>query len=249
MRFQDQVVIVTGGSSGIGAETAQEFAAEGARVVITGRDRRRTEDMARRTRAVHVGLGDITDPRYCAQLVQEVVERCGRVDVLVNNAGTIVRQDTATTTDRQWLDLMAVNVNAVFFMSREALKAMRRQGGGAIVNVSSTCGLVGCKGLTAYCTSKGALIQMTQAMALDAAEDGVRVNAVCPGAADTPMLASGHARTPTRAQLEQVQVETVPMGRMGQPGEVARAILFLASREASYITGTHLSVDGGYTCQ
>lgn len=249
MRFKDKVVIVTGGSSGIGAATARAFAAEGAKLVITGRNRERSEAVAADVKAALVGLGDITDPRYCAEFMQEVVDRCGRVDVLVNNAGIIVRQDTATTTNEQWFEMMAINVNAVFFMSREALKVMRRQGQGAIVNVSSTCGLVGCKGLTAYCTSKGALIQMTQAMALDCAADGVRVNAVCPGAADTPMLSSGHAVQPSREQLEQIQVETVPLARMADPNEVAGAILFLASSDASYITGASLAVDGGYTCQ
>lgn len=249
MRFKDKVVIVTGGTSGIGAATARAFAAEGAKLVITGRNRERAEKVAAEIRAVHVGLGDITNPQYCSELMGEIVKCCGRVDVLVNNAGIIVRQDTATTTNEQWLEMMAVNVNSVFFMSREALKVMREQGQGAIVNVSSTCGLVGCKGLTAYSTSKGALIQMTQAMALDCAADGVRVNAVCPGAADTPMLSSGHGVQPSREQLEQIQVETVPLARMADPGEVAEAILFLASSDASYITGASLPVDGGYTCQ
>jgi NAD(P)-dependent dehydrogenase (short-subunit alcohol dehydrogenase family) len=249
MRFENQVVLVTGGSSGIGAVTAAAFAREGARVVITGRDADRARAVVEKGRLAHYGLGDITDPVYCARFVGEVVDRFGRIDVLVNNAGMIVREDTADTTDEQWFAIVAVNINAVFFMSREALRHMRRGRSGAIVNVSSTCGLVGCKGLAAYCTTKGALIQMTQSMALDCAADGVRVNAVCPGATDTPMLFSAHRQRPSREEMDRAQVETVPMQRMATPAEVTSAILYLASAEAGYITGAHLSVDGGYTAQ
>ena len=249
MRFENQVVVVTGGSSGIGTVTAAAFAREGARVVITGRDAERTRAAVKAHRLAHYGLGDITDPAYCRSFVGEVVDRFGRIDVLVNNAGMIVREDTADTTDEQWFSIVSVNVNAVFFMSREALRHMRTRRSGAIVNVSSTCGLVGCKGLTAYCTTKGALIQMTQSMALDCATDGIRVNAVCPGATDTPMLFSAHRTRPSREQLDRVQLETVPMQRMATPDEVTGAVLYLASAEAGYITGAHLSVDGGYTAQ
>ncbi len=249
MRFQDQVVIVTGASSGIGAATAAAFAREGARVAVTGRHAERTKAVAREVGALEAGLGDICDPAYCREFVGRIAEREGRLDVLVNNAGTIVREDTVDTTDAQWLGTMAVNVNAVFFMCREALKVMRRRKSGAVVNLSSTCGLVGSRGLTAYCASKGAVSLMTQAMALDCACDGVRVNAVCPGATDTPMLFSAHREQPTRSEMDEIQCRTVPMQRMARPEEVVHAILFLASREAGYITGTLLPVDGGYTCQ
>jgi NAD(P)-dependent dehydrogenase (short-subunit alcohol dehydrogenase family) len=249
MRFENQVVVITGGSSGIGAAAAQAFAAEGAKVVISGRNAGRTRSLVETYRLAHYGLGDITDPRYCSQFMAEVAEHFGRIDVLVNNAGTIIREDTVDTTDTQWFDIVAININAVFFMCREALRYMRRQQAGAIVNLSSTCGLVGCKGLTAYCTTKGALIQMTQAMALDCATDGIRINAVCPGATDTPMLFSAHRKRPSRQEMERVQTETVPMQRMAAPAEVVSAILYLASAEAGYITGSHLAVDGGYTAQ
>jgi NAD(P)-dependent dehydrogenase (short-subunit alcohol dehydrogenase family) len=249
MRFENQVVVITGGSSGIGVVAAQTFTAEGAQVVITGRNARRTRSVVENHNLAHFGLGDITDPRYCSQFIDEVVDRLGRIDVLVNNAGMIIRADTVETADEQWFDIVAININAVFFMSREALCHMRRQQSGAIVNISSTCGLVGCKGLTAYCTTKGAVIQMTQAMALDCAADGIRVNAVCPGATDTPMLFSAHRKRPSRDEMDQVQAQTVPMQRMAAPDEVVSAILFLASAEASYITGSHLCVDGGYTAQ
>ena len=249
MRFQDRVVIVTGGSSGIGAATAAAFVREGARVCITGRDPERTESVARELGAVDFGLGDICDPDYCREYVRETAQREGRLDVLVNNAGTIVREDAADTTDDQWRNTMGVNVNAVFYMSREALRVMRAQKSGSIVNLSSTCGLVGSRGLTAYCASKGAVSLMTQAMALDCASDGIRVNAVCPGATDTPMLFSAHKTRPTRVQMDELQCRTVPMQRMARPEEVVAAILFLASSDAGYITGALLPVDGGYACQ
>ena len=137
--------------------------------------------VAREVGAVGFGLGDICDPDYCREYVKKTALRKGRMDVLVNNAGTIVREDTADTTDEQWQETMAINVNAVFYMSREALKVMRAKGSGAIVNLSSTCGLVGSQGLTAYCASKGGLVLLTKAMAKDHARDGLRVNAVCPG--------------------------------------------------------------------
>lgn len=249
MRFQDKVVVITGASSGIGADCARSFAREGAKVVVVGRDPERTAAVAEEVNALTGSTANITDSAACRELVNSIIDAGGRLDVLVNNAGAIVRKDTADTTDEEWRNLMAINLDAPFFMAREAIKTMRNTGGGAIVNLSSTCGLVGCKDLMAYCTSKGGIIQMTQSMALDCATDGIRVNAVCPGAVDTPMLFSKHEVKPTKAQMQEVQVETVPMQRWAQTREVVDAIMFLASEQASYITGTHLSVDGGYTSQ
>ena len=249
MRFQGKVVLITGASSGIGAACARSFSSEGARVVVVGRDHQRTEAVATEVGALTWSTADITDPDACRELVRSVVDAGGRLDVLINNAGTIVRKDTADTTDEEWRSLMAINLDAPFFMAREAIKAMRKSGSGAIVNLSSTCGLVGSKGLMAYCTSKGGIIQMTQSMALDCATDGIRVNAVCPGSVDTPMLFSKHETTPTRDQMMKRLVDAVPMQRWATTDEVVSAILFFASDEAGFITGTHLSVDGGYTAR
>ncbi|MBF0528929.1 MAG: SDR family oxidoreductase [Deltaproteobacteria bacterium] len=249
MRFRNKVVVVTGASSGIGAATAHAFAKEGAILAITGRDRIRTQEIGDKLKAAYVGVGDISISEYCTDFIKKAVEVCGKIDVLVNCAGKIIRQDTISTTDEQWLDIMAININAVFFMSREALKVMKEHRQGAIVNVSSIAGLVGGKGLTAYCTSKGAIIQMTQSMALDYATDGIRINAICPGETDTPMLFSGHAKRPTRQELEEMKIPSIPMKRLARPEEIARAVLFLASDDASYITGTFLTVDGGSTAQ
>jgi NAD(P)-dependent dehydrogenase (short-subunit alcohol dehydrogenase family) len=249
MRFQGKVVVITGASSGIGAACARSFSKEGAEVVVVGRDAERTAAVAKEVNALTWSTSNITDSNVCRELVRSIIDAGGRLDVLINNAGTIIRKDTVDTTDEEWRHLMAINLDAPFFMAREAIKVMRKLEGGAIVNLSSTCGLVGNKGLMAYCTSKGGIIQMTQSMALDCATDGIRVNAVCPGAVNTPMLFSKHEVTPTREQIQKVQVETVPMQRWASTEEVVHAIMFLASDQSSYTTGTFLTVDGGYTCQ
>lgn len=250
MRFENKVVLITGASGGIGTQLAREFAEEGARVAIVGRDPDRTEVVQKDTGAFFSSTGDITDSKECARIVDEVVQKGGGLDVLVSNAGAIVRADVTETTDEQWRQMMAVNVDAPFYMCRGSIRQMRKQPtGGAIVLVSSINGVVGRKTLVAYSTSKGALIQMTQSLALDCALDNIRVNVVCPGATDTPMPFSQHAVPVTREQMEERWKTLIPMQRMATPSEISRAVLFLASREASYITGTTLLVDGGFTCQ
>lgn len=250
MRFKDKAVLITGASGGIGAELAREFADEGAKVAVVGRDPERTEAAAQGANAFYMSTDDITDSKACSRLVQEVAEKAGGLDILINNAGAIVRADVAETTDEQWRRTISINVDAPFFLSREAIKIMRRQGkGGAIILVSSINGVVGRKTLTAYSTSKGALIQMAQSMALDCAHDNIRVNVICPGATDTPMPFSEHAVPVTREQMDQRWKTIIPLQRMAEPREIARTILFLASEDASYITGASLLVDGGFTCQ
>jgi NAD(P)-dependent dehydrogenase (short-subunit alcohol dehydrogenase family) len=165
----------------------------------------------------------------------------GRLDILVNNAGILFQGDSQTCTDEQWDQTLAVNVTAVFRLSRAAVPLMVRHGGGAIINVSSDWGLVAAHEAVAYGTSKGAIVQLTRSMAADHARQKIRVNAVCPGDTDTAMLrseASGEARLREMA-------EAIPLGRLGQPRDVAAAIAFLASEDASFITGAVLPVDGG----
>lgn len=250
MRFENKVVLITGASGGIGSALVREFADEGARVAIVGRDPERTAAVAKETGAFYSSTADITNSGECARVVHEVVQQGGGLDVLVSNAGAIVRGDVTETTDEQWRQMMAVNVDASFYLCRESIRQMRKQRtGGAIVLVSSINGVVGRKTLVAYSTSKGALIQMTQSLALDCAQDNIRVNVVCPGATDTPMPFSQHAVPVTREEMEERWKTLIPMQRMAAPSEVAKAILFLASNEASYITGASLLVDGGFTCQ
>lgn len=248
MRFKDTVVLITGGSGGIGAAAARLFAEEGARIAITGRDPQRTQAVAEQTGAFLASTADITRPAHCTQLIQDVYEKGQGLDILVNNAGMIIRADTAETTDDEWYQILDLNLSAPFFLSRQAVQVMRKQQrGGAIVHVSSINGVIGRKTLMAYSATKGALIQMTQSMALDCAQDNIRVNVVCPGATDTPMPFSQHAQAVSREEMEGRWKDLIPMQRMGTPEEIARSILFLASPDASYITGTQLLVDGGVT--
>lgn len=250
MRFKNKVVIITGASGGIGKATARCIAEEGGILALVGRDPQRTRAVAEDTRAVYHSTGDITQSDICRQIVKDVEKKKGCIDVLINNAGAIVRADTCETTDEQWRSIMAINVDAPFFMARSAVEVMRCQGtGGAIVNVSSINGFVGRKTLVAYSTGKGALIQMTQSLALDCADDNIRVNVVCPGATDTPMPFSQHQQPVTQEQMSKIWREKIPLQRMGDPEEIARTITFLASEDASYVTGASLLVDGGFTCQ
>jgi meso-butanediol dehydrogenase / (S,S)-butanediol dehydrogenase / diacetyl reductase len=176
------------------------------------------------------------------------VKQCGRLDILVNNAGIVHRHTAETATDQEWDDVIATNVTSVFRMSRAALKQMKRQGGGTIINIGSDWALVGGRNAFAYCASKGAVAQMTRAMAVDFARDNIRVNCICPGDIETPMLASGIAkRGITLEEGLKHLAAAIPMGRVAQPREIARAAMFLASDDSSFMTGAMLSVDGGST--
>jgi NAD(P)-dependent dehydrogenase (short-subunit alcohol dehydrogenase family) len=193
-------------------------------------------------------VGDVSDSAFCNRAVETALERHGRLDVLVNAAGIILRADALNTSDEQWQRVMNVNVNGLFFMSRAAIGPMKKQGQGAIVNFGSIWGQVGSAGVVAYCASKGAVHQITRAMALDHVKDGIRINAVCPGEVNTPMLASERAE-PVTPELMQRLAAAVPLGRMAEPVEIARVVLFLASDAASYMTGSMVTVDAGYTAR
>ncbi len=248
MGFVDKVVIVTGAASGMGAATAREFNAAGARVLIVDRNAELAAQVASEISSDPPLVGDVSDSAFCKQAVATAVERHGRLDILVNAAGIIVRADGPGTTDEQWQRIMNVNVNGVFYMSRAAVEIMRGQGSGAIVNFGSIWGEVGAAGVMAYCASKGAVHQITRAMALDHVKDGIRINAVCPGEVDTPMLTSERS-APVTAEMMKALAESVPMGRLAAPVEIARVVLFLSSDAASYMTGAMVNVDAGFTAR
>ncbi len=193
-------------------------------------------------------IGDVSDPDFCQRVVDETVERYGRLDILINAAGIIVRADALGTTNEQWQRVMNVNVSGIFYLSRAAVAVMKPQGKGVIVNFGSIWGGVGAAGVVAYCASKGAVHQLTRAMALDHVKDGIRINAVCPGEVNTPMLASERSE-PVTAEILQRIASTVPMERLADPVEIARVVLFLASDDASYMTGAMVNVDAGYTAR
>jgi meso-butanediol dehydrogenase/(S,S)-butanediol dehydrogenase/diacetyl reductase len=251
-RLEGKAALVTGATSGIGLAIAERFAAEGARLLLTGRNRESGEQLAKRLGADFIAA-DVTKPGLADELVQETTQRFGRIDILVNNAGITHRGTALETSDEDFSRVMAVNVEAVFRFSRAAVRRMIVQfqadsRGGAIVNIASDFAVVAGRGELAYCTSKGAVVQMTRALAVDHARQGIRVNAVAPGDVETPMLLSGisHRGSSPMAGLRE-NGEVIPIGRVGQPPEIAAAVAFLASDEASFITGTTLLVDGGNT--
>jgi NAD(P)-dependent dehydrogenase (short-subunit alcohol dehydrogenase family) len=246
MRFENKVVLITGGTRGIGFATAQLFAREGARVVIVGRDGDRTTEAARQVPG-RGEAGDVSVAADCERIVAQALSLHNQLDILVNCAGVIFRNRTVEeTTEEEWDITFDVNVKGAFLMSKYALPALRETKG-CIVNVSSYVGLVGFAGTSAYAASKAAILNLTRSMALDHAKEGIRVNAVCPGSVDTDMIHNAWQQFGDVEQAQKLWAEKHPLGRIASPEEVARAILFLASEEASFITGAALPVDGGIT--
>ena len=237
-----KIALITGATSGIGMATARLFAERGATLLLSGRNADAGSALASELGADFFAA-DVAAPGAAGMLIDWAVRCHGRLDVLVNNAGILFQGDSQDCTDSQWDAVLAVNVTAVFRLSRAAVPVMAAQGGGAIVNVASDWGLVGAQKAVAYGTSKGAIVQLTRSMAADHARQGIRVNAVCPGDTDTPMLRV-LAGAEQEARLREM-AEAIPLGRIGQPRDAAAAIAFLASDDASFITGAMLPVDGG----
>lgn len=245
----DKVALITGGASGIGRATAILFAREGAAVAIADINAGLGQSVVAEIesaggRAVFIPC-DVTRSEDCRLAVEKTVATFGGLHILFNNAGIIRRADVVQTTEEEWDRVMAVNVKSVFLMSKYAIPYMEQAGGGSIINTSSGWGLKGGGNAISYCASKGAVTNMTRAMAIDHGARNIRVNAICPGDTDTPLL-----RDEAR-QLGQPECDFLaesanrPLGRYAQPIEIARSVLYLASEAASYVTGTALVVDGG----
>jgi NAD(P)-dependent dehydrogenase (short-subunit alcohol dehydrogenase family) len=247
--FSGKSVLVTGATSGLGTAIAEAFGASGADVVLAGRDPQRGSQLREKLRGlgrkVEFIPGDITDPIYCDSLVRETVSALGRLDVAVNGAGVVYHATVDETTDEQWQNTFDVNVNGMFYVCRAAIPAMR-ECGGVIVNIASDAALTGSRHLVAYCASKGAVLQMTRAMAIDHAREGIRVVAVCPGDVDTPML-RGEFRDLGLGIEEGLKqsAEGVPLNRVATPEEVADLVLYSASDSGRFMTGFPLVMDGG----
>jgi NAD(P)-dependent dehydrogenase (short-subunit alcohol dehydrogenase family) len=253
MRLRGRRALITGGGTGIGRSTAELFAREGARVVVSGRRRAELEETVRLVEkgggTAALVQGDVARPADAERMVAETVGRLGGLDVLVNNAGIIVRGASVTAVAiEDWQRVLDVDLTGPFLVSRFAIGEMLRAGrGGAVVHVSSVAGIVGDPKMAPYNAAKGGLNLLTKNMALDYAGAGIRVNAVCPGRIATPMPRS---RLKPEEDWDEVLGrwgKNIPLGRVGRPEDVAQAILFLASEEASWITGTTLVVDGGAT--
>jgi len=246
-----RVALVTGATSGIGRACALRLAADGFAVVVGGRNEGRAttvvDEIVATGGTASTALGDVADPAYGDAAVATAVADHGRLDVLVNAAGVITRADAEGTSDDEWHRVMSTNVDGVFRTSRAAVPAMRAVGGGAIVNISSTCGLVGNPSLVAYCASKAAVSNMTRAMALDHAAEGIRINAVCPGAVDTDMLYS--ERDDSAEEVRAMNLPSIPEARVPSGEEIAHVVSFLADERSRHVNGANVSVDGGFTAQ
>ena len=250
-RFEGKVAIVTGAASGIGRAAALALAREGAAVTLADVDRAKgeaalTEAVAQGAKAIFVEA-DVSKADHAGRIVDQTVAAFGGVDVLVNNAGVAFVSPLAETTEADWDRVLGVNLKGAFLCSKAAIPEMAKRGGGAVVNVASVVGKRSPRRSTAYVVSKAGLIALTQSAAGDYAKDGVRVNCVAPGMTDTPMLRrSAEAVSPADPQAVYHEwAKGLPMGRPGSAEEVAAAVLFLASAEASFITGATLDVDGG----
>ncbi len=251
MRLRDKVAVVTGAKSGIGFATALRFCAEGAKVIAADlRDARQEIDSI----AVNGGHAvfvqtDVSSESAAYELIGQTVAKYGRIDVLVNNAGIELAKKVTDTTEEEWDRLMGVNLKGVFLCSKAAVIEMRQTGGGVIVNIASELGLVGGSEIAAYCASKGGVIQLTKAMAIDHAADNIRINCVCPGPINTPLLDRIIAGSAEPKKEKQITEKKTLMKRLGEPAEIANVILFLASDESSYMTGSSVVADGGLTAQ
>ena len=250
-RLSGKVALITGGGTGIGRAIALAFAREGASVAVAGR---RLEKLREVINEVHkqdgAGLAmecDVTRVRDVERAVKGTVERFGRVNVLVNNAGTLHVSTVEGISEEEWDRVMTVNVKGPFLMSRAVLPEFRKCGGGVIVNLGSVLGLVAVKDRAAYCASKGGVTMLTKAMALDHAHENIRVNCICPSIVETELVKGVFDQSEQGQALRKARVATIPLGRIGQPADVAEMAVFLASEESSWLTGTAIPLDGGVT--
>jgi len=248
--LRGRTALITGAASGIGKATALLFAREGAAVCLFDRDETAGKAVARtieeeKGRALFVP-GDVTRDEDCRRAVDETVARLGGLHVLFNNAGIIRRATIVDTSEEDWDRVMAVNVKGVFLMSRRAVPSMARSGGGVVINTASVWGLVGGTRAAVYCASKGAVVLLTKSMALDHGAQNIRVNCICPGDTDTPMLRGEAGMLGEPMDRHMAQAADVPLRRVARPEDIAQAALYLASDASSFVSGAPLIVDGGF---
>jgi NAD(P)-dependent dehydrogenase (short-subunit alcohol dehydrogenase family) len=250
MRFDNKVAIITGGTSGIGLATAQLLSQEGARVVLIARNQSRGQAVVEQIfaaggQAIFVP-GDVGLAVDCQRCVATAIETFGRLDILFNNAGVIyVNRNLVETSEEEWDATLGSNLKSIFLMSKYAIPHIAEAGGGSIVNNASIFGLVGGSGVAAYCAAKGGVINLTRAMAIDHASQNIRVNCICPGSVDTPLLENEMKDLGgIEAQLPKFAARH-PLNRIASPQEIAQAVAYLASDDASFVTGIALPVDGG----
>jgi len=252
-RLADKICVITGGGSGIGQATALCFAAEGAKVVVAdinpGAASETSRLIEKNGAAALAVTVDVTQAASVQKMLHKAVEIFGRIDVLVNNAGLGFAATVEETDEADWDRLIAVNLKGVFLGCKYVVPIMRRQGGGVIVDTASVLALVGVQDRAAYCASKGGVAALTRAVALDHVRDGIRVNCVAPGSVETPYWTDIFAKSNDVAALRKNLEQRHPMERLARPEEIAKAVLFLASDESSFCTGSTLVVDGGWAAR
>jgi 3(or 17)beta-hydroxysteroid dehydrogenase len=249
-RVDGKIALITGGASGIGLASARLLLEQGAKVVLADRDKPAADAaLAALEQRATFHLLDVTREDHWIAVTDAVVAECGRIDVLVNSAGVGLLKDIEATTLDDWRALMAVNLDGTFLGCKHAVRVMKERGGGSIINMSSVAGLIGHGNLAAYCASKGGVRLLTKSVALHCARKGyaIRCNSVHPSFVETPMLRGMIAAGRNPAKMAANYTSAAPLGRLAQPVEVARTILFLASEESSFTTGAELVVDGGLT--
>ena len=250
-RLAGKSAVITGGGTGIGQAIALAFAREGAQVAVAGRRKEKLDEtlhLLQRAGCSALALEcDVTKAADTQRVVKSAEDAFGKVNVLVNNAGALSVSTVENITEEDWDRVMATNVKGPFLMSRAALPAMRRAGGGSIINVGSVLGIVAIRDRAAYCASKGGVSMLTKAMALDHAQDNIRVNCVCPSIVESDMTRNLFAETEVGQQARESRLASIPLGRFGKPADIAGLTVFLASEESSWMTGTVIPVDGGVT--
>lgn len=246
----NKVAVVSGGASGIGAACAKLLSEAGTKVAILDIDSRNgskvAEEINQRGGEATFIECDVSEDNPSRKAIEQTASTYGRLDILVNAAGIIIRASVLDTSETAWDKVLAVNLKSVFLLSKHSIPHMKNSGGGAIINISSGWGLVGGQKAAAYCASKGAVVLLTKAMALDHGADNIRVNCICPGDTDTPMLRSeAQGLELDYAQLVRESSNERPLGRIGTPEDIAQSVVFLSSDASSFITGSTLVVDGG----
>ncbi len=250
-RLSGKVALITGGGTGIGRACALQFSREGARVAVAGR---RREPLAAVAAEIQAAGGqalsascDVAKSDQVERTIREVVAQFGALHVLVNNAGILHVGSVEETSEAEWDRLMDVDLKGVFLVSRAALPELRKSGRGAIVNIGSVLGLVGMKKRAAYAAAKGGVTMLTKAMALDHAQEGIRVNCICPAIVETDLVQTILSQAADREAAVRLRTAQIPLGRMGKPEDVAALAVFLASEESSWLTGAAIALDGGLT--
>jgi NAD(P)-dependent dehydrogenase (short-subunit alcohol dehydrogenase family) len=257
MKLEGRIAIVTGGATGIGRATALALAREGAKIVVADYSKvgQETVDLIKQESGEAVFIeADVTKAKDAEAIINKAIEQYGKIDILHNNAGVLkIADDISVTTEEDWDWMMDVNLKGVFLVSKYALPHMKANGSGVIINTASMTGVeIGMPGLAAYCASKAGVAGLTKVMALELAKYKIRVNAICPGVIDTELYNKEFLKDHSMEELQSGQKYmegVIPLGRYGRPDELADAVVYLASDQASYITGQALVIDGGFATQ